>query len=152
MRVGLYVAALALTACATRYTPGAATRGEIEAYVKRAATIVATGGGNACTTLQQPAWFAGEWYIFVLDGEGRTICHPARPQMVGNLLNDLVDANGKRFGDEFMSAAQRGGGWVDYVWPQPGESIPTPKSTYVMPIQAADGKTYIVGSGGHAIE
>lgn len=152
MRVSILIAASCIVACATRHTPARATRAEVVEYVNRAAAIVAAKGPDACTTLQQPAWFADDWYIFVLDGEGRTLCHPARPEMTGNLLHDLVDANGKHFGDEFMTAARQGGGWVDYVWPRPGETVPTPKSTYVVRVTAAGGTAYVVGSGGHALE
>ena len=138
-------------ACSTGHTPVTESRAEIIRYVQSAAELVGARGVDACADLQRSAWFKDEWYVFVLDEDGRTVCHPARPEMIGRPSQELVDANGKRFGDEFLQVAARGGGWVDYVWPRPNSSSPEPKSSYVLPVQTRDGKTYIVGSGGHGI-
>lgn len=144
------VAAALMLACATTNTPRSDSRAEIIHYVQRAADVVRAHGANACGELQRPEWFANGWYVFVLDSDGRTVCHPARPENVGRPAHDLVDVNGKRFGDEFLQAARNGGGWVDYSWPRANGSEPEPKSSYVMPVTGADGATYIVGSGGHS--
>ena len=132
-------------------TPSAETRDEVIAYVRRAATLVEQKGAGACQNLSSSAWFNNDWYVFVLDADGRTVCHPAKPANVGRPSHDLIDASGKRFGDEFMSVAKRGGGWVDYLWPKPQSTTPEPKSSYVMPVTALDGKLYVIGSGGHTL-
>ena len=132
-------------------TPRANTRDEIVAYVDRAVGVVQREGAGACETLAKPEWRTGEWYIFVLDAEGRTVCHPI-PRQIGAPVQDLVDANGKRFGDEFMSAAAEvGGGWVEYVWPRPGETTPLPKLSHVRRVVRPGGETFVVGSGGHEL-
>jgi len=139
---------LLLVACASSITPKSNSREEIVAYVNRAADLVRARGA-ACATLATPEWYSGDWYIFVFDGEGRTVCHPAKPEMVGTPAADLVDPNGKRFGDEFLRVASAGGGWVEYAWPRPGETASAAKSAYVRQVTSADGKTYVVGSGGY---
>ena len=121
------------------------------AYVDHAAEVVVKEGADACNTLQSRPWFAGEWYVFVLAEDGRTVCHPARPEMIGHMAHELVDANGKYFGDEFMSVAAGGGGWVEYMWPRPSDHVPVRKLSYVRSVRAADGRVYVVGSGGYEL-
>ena len=146
--------ALVLASCAsTTNVPAANTRAQIVRYVDRAAAVVAKNGPS-CTTFSSPEWKSGDWYIFVLEPNGKTICHPVRPELVGTSVADLVDPNGKRVGAEFVSAATAhpAGGWVDYVWPRPGQTAPVAKSSYVRLVTAPDGKPYIVGSGGYELK
>ncbi|HEY5611824.1 MAG TPA: cache domain-containing protein, partial [Thermoanaerobaculia bacterium] len=119
------------------------------AYVNRAADVVSQRGAD-CPTFEESGWFAGDWYIFVLEPNGKTVCHPARPDMVGTMASDVVDPNGKRIGEEFMRAPAAGG-WVEYVWARPGQTTPVAKSAYVRQVTAPDGKTYVVGSGGYEV-
>lgn len=153
MRWTLLIFTVFTLACSTTtHTPASDSRAEITEYVRGAAELVRENGPDACDALRRPEWFGNGWYVFVLDAEGRTICHPAQPQNVGRPAHDLVDANGKRFGDEFMQVAEQGGGWVDYLWPRANSSTPEAKSSYVVPVTGKDGKRYVVGSGGHAIQ
>jgi len=146
----LLVAALVAAGCAASMIPATGSREDVTAYVDRAAAVVAAEGGDACGTLRRPRWYSGDWYIFVFDETGRTVCHPARPEMVGTMAHDLVDASGKRFGDEIMRAgASEVGGWVDYEWTRPGGTAHVGKSAYVRSVTARDGKRYILGSGGY---
>jgi cytochrome c len=149
MRLTMLAALLLTLACATGPIPRTNTREAISAYVDRAAELIRTAGPS-CETFAEKAWFSGDWYVFVFDGNGRTVCHPASPQLIGTLASDLSDANGKRFGDEMIRVAAAGGGWVDYAWPRPGETTPVAKSAYVRQVIAPDGVTYVVGSGSYA--
>ena len=45
----------------------------------------------------------------------------------------------------------RGSGWVDYLWPKPGESVGTRKSTYVSSARLGE-KTVAVGCGVYLAE
>ena len=144
-------AIIVLVGCSTTMTPRAATRDAIVGYVNRAAGVVAAQGPRACDTLRTRLWVSGEWYVFVLAADGRTLCHPARPEMVGTMAHELVDANGMRFGDAFVRVAGEGGGWVDYIWTRPGDLSPVSKSSYVRSVTDADGQVYVVGSGGYGV-
>jgi len=144
---------LLAVACATSsMTPRANTRDEIVSYVNRAAQLVAAHGPS-CDDFESPKWYSGDWYVFVLESDGRTVCHPARPDMIGTMETSIVDPNGKPIGTEFLRVAreQTNGGWVDYVWARPGQTTPVPKSSFVKQVTGPDGKKYIVGSGGYEL-
>ncbi|MEI6683943.1 MAG: cache domain-containing protein [Bacteroidota bacterium] len=86
-------------------------------------------------------------YVFVVDSSYKVLVNPAFPGEEGQNVYDLKDVNGKYFFRElFQVAGEKGSGWVDYVWPKPGEARPSPKSTYVRKI-VVKGSTYLVGSG-----
>ena len=150
MRRLLVVASMLFVSCATSMVPRANTDASIVDYVNRAAALVSDSGAAACPTFRQPDWFADGWYIFVFDERGRTVCHPARPEMVGTMASDLVDANGVHFGNAIVRAAERdAGGWVEYAYARPGAgTAPVPKRSYVRSVMF-DGRRYIVGSGGY---
>ena len=141
-----------LAGCASVMTPRDNTREEIVAYVDRAARVVQENGPS-CEMFADPRWRSGDWYIFVFNlDDGRTICHPVRPDLVGTNASAVVDPNGKRPGDEMLRVANASGtGWVEYVWARPGQSAPEPKSAYVRRVTGPDGRVYVVGSGGYAV-
>ena len=57
------------------------------------------------------------------------------------------DANGKLFHDEILETAEsKGSGWVDYVFPKPGQTDPSHKWTYVKRI-TIDGVPGLLGAG-----
>ena len=139
-------------ACASSYTPRSNTRPELQRYVERAAALVREQGPAACETFKGPAWMAGDYYIFVNEADTDVmICHPIRPELVGQSQTNLQDANGRYIAREMRAAATSpaGVGWVEYVWPRPGETNPVPKSGYVVSVTGPDGKRYVVGSGGY---
>jgi len=152
MRNALLPLLLAVACATSSMTPRANTRDDIVEYVNRAANVVATNGPS-CNMFKSPQWFANDWYVFVLESDGKTVCHPARPEMVGMTATSIVDPNGKPIGREFLRVAREraAGGWVDYVWPRPGQTTPVAKSSFVKQVTAPDGKTYIVGSGGYEL-
>lgn len=145
------IAILILIGCASSMTPRANTREEITTYVDSAARLVEKNGPS-CDTFAQETWRSGDWYIFVL-GDGRTVCHPVRPDMVGMSASDIIDPNGKRVGDEFVriGTGSQTSGWVEYVWARPGQSTPEAKSSYAKRVTGPDGKVYVVGSGGYGL-
>lgn len=141
-------------ACATSFTPRTNTRADLEAYVRRAADVVRErGGAGACEALAQPAWMSGDYYIFVNELDTNVaVCHPLRPDFVGQNQDNLRDANGRDVTREMRTAVtSAGSGWVDYVWPRPGQTNPIPKSAFVVRATGPDGKSYVVGSGGYGL-
>ena len=61
--------------------------------------------------------------------DGTMTAHDANSALVGQSLRDLKDKAGKPFGEEFYSVAAEGEyNVVEYVWPRPGETEPSPKT------------------------
>lgn len=92
-------------------------------------------------------FIAKDAYIFVFDRQGIELVNPAFPNLEGRNLVDMKDARGKPVVRAMLNLVETGGaGWVDYMWPKPGESVPTRKSAYVSKAKMGD-QWVLVGSG-----
>lgn len=156
MQRRFFLASFALLgiACATSFVPTSNSSAELKRYVSEAARLVEVQGVAACGAFHEPKWKAGEYYVFVTSAETNvTVCHPVRDDLVGQDQTNLQDANGKYFIREMLEVASgpEGKGWVDYVWPRPGETTPAQKAAYVVSVAGPDGKRYVVGSGAHGV-
>ena len=152
--VPILIAGLAF-ACATSNVPRTNSRAELQSYVERAARLVEQRGAGACPAFSRAEWMSGEYYIFVTDARTHaTVCHPVRPELIGQNQENLQDTAGKYFIREMLDVASGPGraGWVEYLWPRPGESASTPKQAYVVAVSAPDGNEYVVGSGAYVSE
>ncbi len=91
--------------------------------------------------------FAGT-YIWIHDTkDARMLMHPIKPKMEGMSLVHLKDKNRKMFFAEMNKIVKKkGDGWVDYVWPKPGEKKASPKISYVKLARHGE-KNYVVGCG-----
>lgn len=86
-------------------------------------------------------------YIFVIDPSGVDLVNPAFPNLEGRNIHDLKDTQGKLLIREMLETVEvRGSGWVDYMWPKPGDNVSTQKSAYVSKADVG-GKWLLVGSG-----
>ena len=86
-------------------------------------------------------------YIFVFDMKGIDLVNPGFPNLEGRQLMDLKDAHGKQLIREMFEVVQTSdSGWVDYMWPRPGESVATQKSAYVGKAKLGD-QWVLVGCG-----
>ena len=151
LTLGLSLLVCASVATAKSYVPKKNTRDAVKAYVKSAAKVIAKSGPS-CDVFKGKNWMAGDYYIFVTGPDDRLVCHP-NPSMVGKANADIVDANGKKVGLDLIAAGRKkGGGWVNYVWPRPGQTTPVPKTSYAMQVKGPDGKWYVVGSGGYDLK
>jgi cytochrome c len=75
--------------------------------------------------------FAGI-YMVIMDLGGTMLMHPIKYKMEGQNMIDLKDANGKLFFTAMNNVAKaKGAGWVDYMWPKPGEKTSSLKVSYV---------------------
>nr|WP_211162261.1 methyl-accepting chemotaxis protein [Aromatoleum petrolei] len=71
-------------------------------------------------------------YFFITDMHPHTLMHPIKPELDGRDMSDAADPKGKRLFVEFVKVVRKdGAGFVDYLWPKPGESEPQPKISYV---------------------
>jgi len=92
-------------------------------------------------------FIAKDAYIFVFDRNGIDLVNPGFPNLEGRNLMDLKDAHGKQLVREMFEVVQASGsGWVDYMWPKPGESVATQKSAYVSRARMG-GQWVLVGCG-----
>ncbi|MGO9019357.1 MAG: cache domain-containing protein [Syntrophobacteraceae bacterium] len=90
--------------------------------------------------------FAGT-YIWVNDLSCVMRMHPIKYKMDGQNFVDLKDSNGKLFFIAMNEVAKtRGAGWVDYMWPKPGEKTPSLKVSYVKLVKV-EGEDLVLGSG-----
>lgn len=86
-------------------------------------------------------------YIFIVDTTGVELVNPAFPSLEGRNVLDMKDTRNKLLVREmFRVARDSGSGWVDYMWPKPGESVSTVKSTYVSKAKIND-TWVLVGCG-----
>lgn len=117
--------------------------------VKDAVGAIEKNGEAAYPLFHDPQsqFIAKDAYIFVVDPKGIEYVNPAFPTMEGRNLLDLKDTHGKLLVREMLKmVADSGSGWVDYMWPKPGESVSTQKSTYVSRAKLGD-QWVMVGCG-----
>jgi len=92
-------------------------------------------------------FIAKDAYVFVVDPNGVELVNPAFPNLEGRNLLDVKDTQGKPLVRAMLDVVQtRGSGWVDYLWPKPGDNVSTQKSTYVSKAKVG-GKWLLVGCG-----
>lgn len=102
--------------------------------VRDAVALIEKKGEAAFAEFRDPKsrFIAKDTYVFVTDSRGVDLVHPAFPNLEGQDLADLTDTQGKKLIREMLKTVETGGsGWVDYMWPKPGESVSTRKSTFV---------------------
>jgi methyl-accepting chemotaxis protein len=89
--------------------------------------------------------YAGKNYFFITDLEPKMILHPIESKLNGSDLSDFKDPTGKKL---FVACAEvskkKGGGYVNYLWPKPGNDKPVSKLTYVQLFPAWG---WVVGTG-----
>jgi len=120
----------------------------VVAQAREAAALLAKEGKAALAKFRgkDTPFILHGTYITIHDPQGVVQMHPLKPSLEGRSLLTLKDANGKAFIAEMNQVAAKGGGWVDYQWPRPGETGPAPKVSYAL--QARHGaELYIVGCG-----
>ena len=126
----------------------------------KAAALTESKGKDAFPEFKQKdsEWLKGETYIFIADMNGtilmhpanpelETLMHPANPELETKSIIDMKDANGKTFMREFIETAKKGSGWVEYMWPKPGEKKPSKKITYIKRSKMPNGETVLIGAG-----
>ena len=117
--------------------------------VKGAAGQIEQHGTAAFPLFYDPTgpFIAKDAYIFVFDRKGIDLVNPGFPNLEGRNLMDLKDTHGKPLIREmFRVVDTNGSGWVNYMWPKPGESISTRKFAYVSKAKMGD-QWVLVGSG-----
>jgi signal transduction histidine kinase len=121
----------------------------IEAMVNKAAVLVETQGKAAFSEFRKrdSEWWFDNTYLFVYDKDMNVLLNPAFPKREGTNVHGEKDVNGKLFQDEFMNVIHsKRSGWVDYMFPKPGQTQPSQKWSYVKAVKI-DGTTGLIGAG-----
>ena len=77
-------------------------------------------------------------YVYVQSMEGRILAHPFVPALIGKDSLGMKDSNGKMFVNEEIEVAKSGEGWIQYMWPKPGEKTSSSKICYVLRVPGED--------------
>ncbi|MCF6509307.1 methyl-accepting chemotaxis protein [Blastococcus sp. MG754426] len=89
--------------------------------------------------------YSGEEYFWINDMGPTMVMHPIKPELDGTDLSGNEDPDGKKLFVEFVEVVEaEGSGFVDYLWPKPGEEEPQPKISYVAGYEPWG---WVVGSG-----
>lgn len=122
---------------------------QVEALVTKAAVLIDSKGKSAFADFRKKdsEWFHGDTYLFVYDMNANVLLNPAFPKREGTNVSGQKDANGKLFHNEIIKTAEsKGSGWIDYMFPKPGQTEPSQKWTFVKKV-TIDGTPGLVGSG-----
>ncbi|MFD2518476.1 cache domain-containing protein [Salinimicrobium flavum] len=117
--------------------------------VDNAVEMIESEGKAAFEKFYDPAgpFLVKDTYIFVLDTTGVELVNPAFRNLEGRNLMDLKDTEGKFLVQEMFKAVEKdSAGWVEYMWPKPGDNLSTQKSTYVKKAHLGD-SWVLVGAG-----
>ena len=122
---------------------------QVEVLVIKAAALIDKDGKAAFAEFRKKdsEWFHNDTYLFVYDLKGNVLLNPAFPQREGTNVTGQKDAKGKFFHREIIRVAEtKGSGWVDYMFPKPGQTEPSQKWTYVKKA-TVEGVPGLVASG-----
>lgn len=145
-RIGLWAVLIAVSLMVTAVAAQAdesATKEECVVKVNEAATYVQNHDlEKAIEVIGDPngpfVW--KDSYVFLMNLDGKMLAHPFKPELTKRehcLL--ITDPTGKALFVHFVNLARDAGeGWVDYMWPRPGENTPRQKQTYVYRVPNTD--------------
>lgn len=122
---------------------------QIEALVNKAAALIESKGKAIFPELRKKdsEWFHGDTYLFVYDLKSNVLLNAAFPAREGINAKGQKDANGKLWHEvSIQTVESKGSGWVDYMYPKPGQTQPSRKWAYVKAVKV-DGVPGLVGSG-----
>ncbi|MGZ3772114.1 MAG: cache domain-containing protein [Pseudobdellovibrionaceae bacterium] len=117
--------------------------------VRNAVKQIEKHGAKAFSLFYDPKepFLAKDGYIFVYDLNGINLVLPPFPHLEKQNLSEMKDAQGKKFVREMLELVKKqGSGWVNYMFPKPGESISTEKSAFVTKTKIGN-QWIMVGSG-----
>ena len=114
-------------------------RDELRSYIALALTSIGNlyGAGRDDEAAKEQAKailssmnFGDDGYFFVYDKEGLNLVHPRMPDLVGQNLWNMRDADGTYVIRELIERAKEGGGYQRYLWPKPSTGRTERKLAY----------------------
>ena len=127
-------------AAPTKNEPGAYTKAFVQDAIKR---YEADGREATVDYYSSQESVDGEWYVVVIDEDGRMISHPTIPENVGQDLNGPAgtDVAGNVFGPDLLNATEAGK-WVSYVYLNPATGEQGEKHSWAV---KHDGLVFVSG-------
>ncbi len=109
------------------------TAEEAKAMLAKAVESIKADEAAALEIMQKGEGGSRDRDLYVFCGEASTGVLTVHPKLKGTLIQDTVDKNGKRFGEEIMKVAQPDTiAEVSYFWPRPGaDTTPVEKISFV---------------------
>lgn len=132
-----------------RAPPNSAQAQRVAAMVNKAAVLVDKEGKAAFAEFRKPhsEWRFGHTYLFAYDTKLNVLLNAAFPKKEGQNMAGKTDVNGKPMHDDMLKIVQtKGSGWIDYMFPKPGETKPSQKWSYVTRV-TVDGAPGVLGAG-----
>jgi signal transduction histidine kinase len=133
---GLAVALGSTHSSALAQKAESATPQEVIAKVREAVQFLHDKGqaGIREFNARNSRWVWKDSYVFVYDcQQNEMLAHPIRPDLEGKPVLQIRDNNNKPIFKELCAAGKKSrGGWVEYVWPKPGEGKLSRKISYAL--------------------
>jgi methyl-accepting chemotaxis protein len=99
---------------------------------------------NSIATIEKLR-YGNDDYFWINDMAPNMVMHPFKPELNGKSLQQVKDPEGTLLFVEMVRTVKKdGAGFVDYLWPLPGESEPVEKISYV---QGFEPWGWVIGSG-----
>jgi len=147
--IPFFAMAIAHPASSQQSPPTSEQAKRIEAMVNKAAALVESQGKAAFAEFRKrdSEWWFDNTYLFAYDKDLNVLLNPAFPKREGTNVHGETDVNGKPMHDEFMRVVRsKGSGWVDYMFPKPGQTQPSKKWSYVKAV-TIEGNPGLIGAG-----
>lgn len=124
----------------------ACSKEQAKEAVEKACSLIEKKGKASLRDIQKLR-YCGSNYVWIQDSDVKMVLHPIKRRLNGKSLKANKDEKGKHLFVEFDKVAKSNatGGWVDYVWPKPGDEKATPKVSFVKKCGGSLG--WIAGSG-----
>ncbi|TXH94351.1 MAG: methyl-accepting chemotaxis protein [Rheinheimera sp.] len=115
-------------------------KAQLDAYLELALTAMATTADPAekKQILRTLRYENGKNYFFVYDTAGNQIVSADNPAREGKNFLQAKSPEGRFLVQEYIAAASKGGGYVEYRWPRPGSDVPAPKLAKAVAVPDSD--------------
>ena len=124
---------------------GQATADDAKALATKAADYLKAVGPEKALpefSAKDGPWHDRDLYVTVQDSKGVMVAHGTNPGLIGRLVLELKDVDGKPFNHE--TQAVKDTAWIDFKWQNPLTKAVEAKRMYI--IRAGD---YVVGVGAY---
>jgi signal transduction histidine kinase len=143
------VAVLGIFLAVTAFADSA-TKEEIVAKVKEAATMIINEGQDAAfkeINNKEGKFVWKDTYVFVFDLDATLLARAFRQSSISKnfmMWKDFSDPPKQPIKEMVDVAKDKGEGWVEYMFPKPKEQAPSKKTSFVYRVP---GKNLFVGAG-----